>query len=108
MKTGAQGDVCAPAQDEAQYLQTQLDALAETQSPITRSAITADTLGALTGYKVDYLYSAENDITMAASSFAGDAENKLYHITIAAPEQVFPTALDWFIPMLESVQFLSE
>ncbi len=97
----------APAQDVPQYLQMQLDALAETQSPITRSTIAADTLGALTGYKVDYLYSAENDITMAVSSFAGDAENKLYHITIAAPEQVFPTALDWFIPMLESVQFLS-
>ena len=94
----------APIQDEQQFLQTRLDAV----TVISQNEIIPDTLGTLTGYKVDYLYSDAKSITMAASSFAGISNSKLYEITIAAPDIVFPTALDWFIPMLESVKFLSE
>ena len=96
-----------PTQNAEQFLQVQLDALAKTDPAATHSDITADTVGGIAGFKVDYLYSSPDDIKMAASSFAGESGGKLYHVKIAAPQPVFPTALDWFIPMLESLKVVS-
>ncbi len=96
-----------PSQNAEQFLQAQLDALAKTDPAATHSDITADTLGGITGFKVDYLYSTPDDIKMAASSFAGESGGKLYHVKIAAPQPVFSTALDWFIPMLESLKVVT-
>ncbi len=94
-------------QNAEKFLQTQLDALAKTDPDATHSDITADSIGGVTGFKVDYLYSTPDDIKMAASSFAGESGGKLYHVKIAAPQIVFSTALDWFIPMLESLKVVS-
>ncbi len=96
-----------PAQNAEQFLQGQLDLLAQTDPAATHSDIIADTTGDISGYKADYLYSSPDDIKMAASSFAGESGGKLYHVKIAAPQIVFSTALDWFIPMLESLKIVN-
>ena len=96
-----------PAQNAEQFLQAQLNALAKTDPALTHSNITTDTIGGIDGYKVDYLYSSPDNIKMAASSFAGESGGKLYHVKIVAPQIVFSTALDWFIPMLESLKIVN-
>ncbi len=97
-----------PPQNAEQFLQTQLNALAKTDPDASHSDITADTVGGIDGYKVDYLYSSPDNIKMAASSFAGESGGKLYHVKIVAPQIVFSTALDWFIPMLESLKIVTK
>lgn len=64
--------------------------------------------GDMIGYTLDYLYTTGSDNgQIAGSIIALGVDDTIYRIAISSPAPVYPTALEWFNPMMQSFKILN-
>ncbi len=63
--------------------------------------------GNMSGYTLDYLYTAPDGEQIAGSIMALGVKDFIYRISISSPAPVYPAALDWFNPMMQSFKIVN-
>ena len=88
------------------YLNTQTQTLKAAFADLQTLSPTEFQAGNMIGYTLDYLYTGPDDEQIAGSIIALGVDNTLYRIDISSPAPVYPTALNWFNPMLQSFKIV--
>jgi len=90
------------------FIRTQSDALETQFDDVQMLPLSNFQAGDVSGYTFDYLYTNPSGKQIAGSIIALGVGDAIYRISISSPAPVYPTALEWFNPMLQSFQVLAE
>lgn len=90
------------------FIQTQLEQLEAEFTDLQHVPIQAYQQDQIGGYTTDYLYTNAEGVPIAGSIITTLVNNRLFHVAIIAPAQLYEDALLWFNPMMQSFQVLAE